>query len=167
MYNNFVSNPMNQSDRKLTSKDIVLYIIVPIVVALIGTGAFFGVKGANSTPASQPVTQQASAQQATIPQLHGSYSGSANGLGFSLSGLVEQADGTFTSGGNFNGCNIAVSGNATETGIITFTAQQQDFNCSSASGNFSGNVTNNGGRLAGQWKMENTFPEQGGQWELS
>ena len=156
----------------MTSKDILLYIIVPIVVALIGTGAFFGVKGANSTPATQPVTQQASTQQAstqqaTIPQLHGSYSGAANGLGFSLSGLVEQSDGTFTSGGNFNGCNIAVSGNVTETGIITFTAQQQDFNCSSAAGNFSGNVTNNGSNLAGRWKMENTFPEQGGQWELS
>lgn len=167
MYNNIVSNPMNQSDRKLTSKDIVLYIIVPIVVALIGAGAFFGVKGANSTPATQPVTQQTSTQQATIPQLHGSYSGSANGLRFSLSGLVEQSDGTFTSGGNFNGCNIVVSGNVTETGIITFTAQQQDFNCSSVVGDFSGNVTNNGSNLAGQWKMENTFPEQGGQWELS
>jgi hypothetical protein len=184
MYDNFygqsninVSNPMNQTgqkqtDQKLTKKDIILYIMVPILVALIGAGVLFGGKG-NNTPSPQPAPQQQVLQQATIPQLHGTYSsGSAindgNPLALSLSGLTEQSDGTFTSSGTIGVCTINVSGNVSDTNIITFTGQQQPgFNCSQLTGDFTGKVTNNGSTLAGQWKVENVFPVEGGAWELS
>ncbi len=147
---------------------IVRYVIVPIIVAIIGTGAFFGVKSATSssttpTPGSAPT-------QPTIPQLHGSYNGSAindgTPLNFVLTQLVEQNDGSFIANGSLGFCTITVQGTVTDTDDITFTAQQTG-NCSPETGTFTGKVSNNGATLAGTWDVENSTPQQGGNWNLS
>ena len=136
------------------TKWLIQYVIVPIVVALIGAGIFFGVKSANNnnTP--------------TIPVLHSTYTGTTNNLAngqefnFSLVNLSEDTNtGNLTSAASVGGCAAQITNGTVDTGGHVAFKLNQEFNsilgCAQLVVDFTGQV-NSAGDISGQWIEENT-----------
>lgn len=140
----------------------IRYVIVPIIVALIGTGVFFGVKSANNpTPTPTPTSPAA-----TIPILHSTYSGTYIDLAIqrednlSLINLSEDTNtGNFTAAAEDGVCTAQITNGTVDTGGHVTFQLDQEFNpntgCQTLVVDFTGQV-NSAGDISGQWTEENT-----------
>lgn len=158
-YENPYSNPYGQpaqppvqksirdgDNKKWSWRDWLAKVIIPILVALIGTGAFFGVKSATNT-------------QPSLPQLRNSYIGTmirtfdGATFDFKLTQLNENQSGAFTASATINGCPANVSGSTTSSGDINFTAQESNL-CQDGglTADFTGTI-NADGSLGGNWSI--------------
>jgi hypothetical protein len=129
------------------------YVIVPILVAMIGAGLFFGIRQSNNTPT-------------TIPKLHSTYNGTFTDLArqqqfrFSLSDLTEDTNtGNFTAAAVDGFCTAQITdGTVNTSGHVTFKLRQElnsNANCAAIVSDFTGQV-DSAGSISGQWTEENT-----------
>lgn len=164
-YNQYGQAPtqVNQGDPGKEKKDSrskwwIQYVIVPIVIALIGTGVFFGVKSSNSNTPTTPAN--------TIPVLHSTYTGTSTDLAsqrvliLSLSDLSEDTNtGNFTAAAVVGSCTAQITNGTVDTsGHVTFKLNQEfnpNADCATIVVDFTGQV-NSAGDISGQWTEENT-----------
>lgn len=165
-YGQFPTQPnqgiSGEDEKKSGSRWWIRYVIVPIIVALIGTGVFFGVKSVNPSPPNPTPT----VPSPTIPVLHSTYTGTFTDLAtrqvftFSISDLAEDTNtGDFTAAAVDGFCAAQITNGMVNTsGHITFKLQQefnQNNNCGTVVTDFTGQVNSSGG-ISGQWEEENT-----------
>lgn len=151
----------------------IITVIGAIIVALI-TGGFGLIHNSNAVPESvSPGTTPI-----TFPILHKDYNSGVwtqNGgqqIAFSMTGVVENSDGTFTAaGGTLGLCSITVSdGKVTQSGNITFSIQQianVSTNCLSLTADLHGSVNEDGSNPNGGWSGQFQGQPLSGQWNLS
>lgn len=150
-------------------------IIVPIVVALINAHVLFPPPvpptPVPTTAPTQPApTTPTNTPQPTFPSLASFYQGTMNRvtdgavLQFNLQQVSEDSqNGKFTASSVINFCPANVAGQINTDNTISFEVQQ-NANCGSLIGVFSGNI-NSDGSMGGQWSVPNT--QVGGSWSAT
>lgn len=175
-----LSNTQDDKGSKATIKAAWIGGIFVILAALVGgffTTGGFGLLHTSSSATNTPALQNSISQQ--LPQLHNSYnSGSwvTNGqlqqITFTLNGIVESSDGSFTAaGGTLGFCNIKISNGVVKADkSITFSIEQipdASTNCLDLTADLNGTVTSDGSRLSGTWSGQFGGQPFSGQWNLS
>jgi len=165
--------PPPPKEDKTQVRIAIIGLISAVLVAVIG--GIFGLIHLTSGSGAAPVPSTVVVQH--LPKLRGSYNtgtwtSDAGEIPFSMTGIVESPDGSFSAaGGKLGFCNISISNGVVKAdGTITFSIEQAantNTNCQAESADLHGTVNADGSNPNGQWNGQSQGQSFSGQWKLS